>query len=499
MTRLLPDDPLARMRAAHAPAEFSRRYLGWSPFPHQEEVMDAVLLHGARRVAWVAGRRAGKTEAVANIAVQLAVTRPGLKIAIFAPSARQAHFLSRKVKWLLRGSPFEQRITRDTLAELKLGWGTTPGGKPIESIIFANSMTGNVRGEGADVLIVDESAFCKGEDYRNKALPFVSDKSHAIIIHISTYNTEDDHFAEAVRIFPTLPHGRKFESPSWKNPQVTQEWLDEMGRMMLASERAREFECKLLPDSGVFDRRALNACSHSYELLGLEQLAKLEPKRHHRYHVGVDWGKKQDRAVIAAVEQGTQEKVNPARLVFLHTYEPDPHNPRHYTRVIDDIKAVAQRVGATTIRLDEGEGAHQAEVLDELFRGKVKTYRFTAGSVKELIGKARLMVERGAVELPIASEEVRAAFANVVLTEKSYEHASRRSKDVFDAIALALWDTDRVDRGEGGPRLQLLKARPGSSSEPPEVWQATRATLRAMVPQELWGHLDREMSRGTGG
>lgn len=69
----------------------------------------------------------------------------------------------------------------------------------------------------------------------------------------------------------------------------------------------------------------------------------------------MDWAKKQDRAVIAVVEKGTQERLNPARLVFLQVYEPDPHSNDHYTRILRDIQAITEQVQAHRVVADEGE------------------------------------------------------------------------------------------------------------------------------------------------
>lgn len=156
------------------------------------------------------------------------------------------------------------------------------------------------------------------EDYRSKALPFVADKPHAVIIHISTPWDEDDHFTEAVRTYATLPHGAVFRTPTRLKPGVTEAMLAEFRGSMLESEYLREYECELVPEGGVFDRRALARCLVDYELLGLARLEELRPEHRAYFFVGVDWGKAQDQSVLAVVKQGTQEAANPARLVLLH-------------------------------------------------------------------------------------------------------------------------------------------------------------------------------------
>lgn len=447
------DRLLEAVRAASSPAAFSRYHFDWDPYPYQEEVMDALLLRGVKRLAWVAGRRVGKTDTIANIALQYAVKNPGAKIAIFAPTARQAGILSKRIKFLLAGSYFQQFVTVDNVSELRLRFGVNAKGKPVESVIFANPITGNVRGEGADMLIVDESAFCDSEAYRNMALPFIADRPHAIVIHISTVWREDDHFMEALREFPKLRDGAVFRTPTRMKPGVTAEKLEELRRTMLESEFRREYECELVPEGSVFDRKLLGPCLKDYPVHGVRTLGELEPKRNHAYYVGVDWGKKQDRAVIAVVEHGGLEKAAPARLVLLQVYEPDAKDDEHYTRIIEDVERVARHVGAQRVIADEGEGGYQAEILRKGLGKRFRTFRYTSRSRNMLVENARYLVEKKAVVLPMEPDEVRRAFANVQHVEEGYEHHSRKSKDVFDAIALALLSVEGA--GQAPPRRAM--------------------------------------------
>jgi hypothetical protein len=278
---------------------------------------------------------------VANLVLQLAVREPGIEVVIFAPSFRQAKVLSRKVRYMLAGSPWEDRTTVDNVRELRLGFGTDEDGKPVESVIMTMSLSGKARGEGADVLVVDESAFCDPEDYRNKALPFVVDRPEAVIVHISTVWAEDDHFMQAYERYGDLEEGATFRTPTRMKPGVTEAMLEEFRESMLRSEFEREYECNLVPEGGVFDRRAIKDCLDDYEPVDLAGLSGFETDRRAYYYVGVDWGKFQDQTVVAGVEQPTQHKENPCRLVFLEVYDPDPDDPNHYQSVIGDVLTVA--------------------------------------------------------------------------------------------------------------------------------------------------------------
>lgn len=91
----------------------------------------------------------GRAPGVANLTLQLAVRRPGVQVAIFAPSFRQASILSRKVRHLLAGSKWQRNVGVDNVGELRLRFGHDARGKPVESVILTMSLSGKVRGEGA--------------------------------------------------------------------------------------------------------------------------------------------------------------------------------------------------------------------------------------------------------------------------------------------------------------------------------------------------------------
>jgi hypothetical protein len=457
-------DASLAVREVLDPALFSRRRFTWDPYLYQRELLDQVLLQDKRRIAWVAGRRVGKTEGVANLVLQLAVRRPGIDVVIFAPSMRQAKVLSRKIRYMLAGSPWEEAKTVDNVGELRLSFGRDDDGKPVESTILTMSLSGKARGEGADVLVIDESAFCDPEDYRNKALRFVVDREDAVIVHISTVWAEDDHFMQAYQAYSDLEHGFKMRTPTREKPGVTEAILEEFRAEMLRSEYEREYECNLVPEGGVFDRRALKQCLMDYEMAGLRQLGSIEAKPKHLYTVGVDWGKFEDQSVVAVLEQSTQRKRNPGRLVLLEVYEPDPDDDSHYTTVLQDVQRVAEHFRGCKVVADQGEGAHQAEMLERELGGLFVGFRFTRQSRDFLVDNLRYLVEKQLIELPIEPDEVRRCFLNVAPGDdgEGYEHASRELKDVFDAIGLAASEMS-VDQGRD---MQVLASKPHHSATP---------------------------------
>jgi hypothetical protein len=77
------------VRAALDPAAFAREHFAFDPYPYQRDVLDAVVLRGKRRLAWIAGRRVGKSEGIAQLVLQLAVRRPGSRSSSSRPASRR--------------------------------------------------------------------------------------------------------------------------------------------------------------------------------------------------------------------------------------------------------------------------------------------------------------------------------------------------------------------------------------------------------------------------
>ncbi len=426
------------VRAALDPAAFAREHFAFDPYPYQRDVLDAVILQGKQRLAWIAGRRVGKSEGIAQLVLQLAVRRPGLEVVVFAPSQSQATVVSRKVRYHLAGSKWADNTPTDNVGELVIRHGRDEDGKPVDSRILFMTLSGKVRGEGADVLVIDESAFCESEAYRNKALPFVVDRPDAVIVHISTVWSEDDHFMQAYRRYQELPHGATFHTPTLAKPGVTEAMLEEFRAEMLESEFKREYLGQIVAEGGVFSREDVHACLVDHTVRGVADVDQVELSEQGIALVGVDWGKQKDRSVIAAFTQRTDRDKPPARLQLLEVYEPDGDDPVRYSAVVEDVKRVAHALDAHRIVADEGEGAHQAELLEQAFGSRFVGFRFTKTSKPALIENVLWFCEQGLLELPIDEEEPRNALLNVERREEGYEHASSKLKDVFDAMGLAL-------------------------------------------------------------
>jgi hypothetical protein len=118
--------------------------------------------------------------------------------------------------------------------------------------------------------------------------------------------------------------------------------------------------------------------------------------------------------------------------------------------VLQDVQRVAGHLDGARVVADEGEGAHQAEVLTRELGSRFTGFRFTKQSRDMLVDNLRWLVKQEMIRLPLEPDLVRRCFLNVAPGDdgEGYVHASRELKDVFDAVALAAHEGS-VERGGG--------------------------------------------------
>jgi hypothetical protein len=215
--------------------------------------------------------------------------------------------------------------------------------------------------------------------------------------------SEDDHFMQAYERYQDLEHGATFHTPTTAKPGVTEAMLEEFKAEMLESEFKREYLGQIVAEGGVFSREDVHACLVDHEVHGVTDVDEGEEPDQGIALVGVDWGKQKDRSVIATFTQPTDRDAPPVRLQLLEVYEPAPDDPVRYSTVVEDVKRVAHKLNAHRIVADEGEGAHQAELLEQEFGSRFVGFRFTKTSKPALvenvlwlrIGPARAADRRG--------------------------------------------------------------------------------------------------------
>jgi len=137
-----------------SPSYFVNKFIGEEPFHYQKEFLDC----GEDRRLFVAGRRVGKSLSSAWLALWYALTHKNAEVLITARAQRQSMNLFRTVKEQISNSDlddaqWDSSIVRQTRTEINFSNGS------IIKCLPVGRDGSTIRGEGADLLIVDEAAF----------------------------------------------------------------------------------------------------------------------------------------------------------------------------------------------------------------------------------------------------------------------------------------------------------------------------------------------------
>jgi predicted phage terminase large subunit-like protein len=190
------------------------------------------------------GRRWGKTR-LAAVAAASAALRGG-RVWWLAPTYQTSLIGFRLVKGMVSAIPGVE--CRDGDRSIRLLGG---------SIWFksADSGDGGLRGEGLDLVIFDEAAFCPREAWEQQIRPALADRKGRAIF-ISTPNREGDWFHEAFMRGQLDGSGwRSWHLPSWSNPYLDADEIDEARQGLPSIVFRREFGAEFVSAAGARLRR----------------------------------------------------------------------------------------------------------------------------------------------------------------------------------------------------------------------------------------------------
>ena len=237
--------------------------------PAQREVFESP----ARFKVVAAGRRFGKTLFAAATAIMVAASKPDAIVWWVSPSHDQSRIALRMVA---KAIPQKHREVNKTLSEIYL----SNGGR----IAFkSGERSDNLRGEGLDLVIIDEAAFVSEALWTQAIRPTLSDKNGKALL-ISTFDGENwfyDLYRRALDPDSTAWAGWRF--PTSANPYIPADEIAEARRNLPKEVFEQEYEASPLAFAGaVFDGDCLD---HAWK----ERLGLTIPTNP-MCEAGLDWG-----------------------------------------------------------------------------------------------------------------------------------------------------------------------------------------------------------------
>ena len=247
--------------------------LDYSPYDYQVECHQST----ERFRVLVGGRRVGKSKLAMQETLKVCLSQPGSLCWWVAPTYKDA----REIGWEEFESYAEQlkpaiESIHHSLLRVRFVNGST--------IYFKGSdKFDSLRGRGLNFCVIDEAAFCHEDTWKKAIRPALSDKQGRALF-TSTPNGRNwywEQYNYAKR--PDIVHWKAWHWPTWKNPLITQEDLDEAQRELSNVDFRQEYGAEFITKAGlVYD---------DFDEQNIIQHGTFKPdKNFHDIYVGLDFG-----------------------------------------------------------------------------------------------------------------------------------------------------------------------------------------------------------------
>lgn len=458
------DNP-ALQRILHDPLAFAESLLiepiTESPFRAnyvQRQVLSAVNQH--RRIAVRVSRQTGKTYALTVICLWAVMTRSKRRVVVITPDRAKGEVIFKNIDMFLEANPaMKSALVRSYAGNPYTGREFSNG-----SVIYgftagssSNRKASSVRGQGGDVIIIDEAAYLNDEDWI-AIEPIIQGglyRSDALTVVSSTPNP-DMHGGVFYDIFtkPQLADvWHRIHVPITENPDFAH--LVDKYRAACPSELV--WTTEYLAD---FPDQA------SQSLMRRSQVQAAGRKYHYNLHqvangpraIGVDWDKYDAGVNIVVVRYDLQDEYY--QVMYREEMPPEDTLLMKAVRRVLQIQDV---ISADYVVVDRGYGEMQLEVLrtEMAMRSVGGANKVIGYSFQELVDfvtehdaqpkRIRLkdaayqwlafLVERGRLIIPEDDEELKRQMLGIqVKSTDSYGMRFRVAKDhAVSALSLALW------------------------------------------------------------
>lgn len=323
-------DSEARAKSAEARLTLAREIWNWRPHPAQARFFAS----SAQVKIAACGRRWGKTESLSLDLATLALTEPGCRQLIVAPTEAQARMLGeetlRRLQTAFDGNHPRVQGRALTVRRNRALTVSLMGASAAETTTLYFRTAGrdgrSLRGLWAHRIVVAEASRVPDSVLTDVLMPMLVDVGGEYVLASSPNGRRSAFYRLYARGEANGgqadAHGVSWESfrcPTTDNPHLSLAFLaaqrDELGEATARQELDAEF----VDDFGaVFRADDIDAAIADLPETRWDdgQLIS-DPRPHHLYTVGIDWGRKVDFTVVAVLDATSR----PARLVSLQRWQ----------------------------------------------------------------------------------------------------------------------------------------------------------------------------------
>jgi len=251
------------------------------PRPHDKQ--REFIYSTAKRKIIVAGRRGGKTTGASMLAAMSALN--GRRVLEAAPVADQTNAFWEAVKGYF-SEPISNKVIRKNETDRMIEF---PNGGRIRCKTAHDADT--LRGDFADLLILDEYSFMEPDAWELVGMPMLLDNNGDAVFIFTPNRRNHAYLAYQKAVADTTGLWRAWHFTSHDNPHLSKEALAELSADMTAEAYRQEIMAEFLEGEGAVFRN-INACMHA---------KNTTPDAHKGHYIvaGVDWAKQADFTAIS--------------------------------------------------------------------------------------------------------------------------------------------------------------------------------------------------------
>lgn len=281
-----------------------------------------------------------------------------------APSFPQSSMAWRELKALATQIP--EKVIREDARLIRL-----PGGGEIT--VKSADAPESLRGEGLDLVVLDEAAYIAPEVWTDALRPTLSDRKGAALM-ISTPCGHNWFWEAWSRGQEGRDDWHSWQYPTSDNPLIDLAEIEAARESLPESTFSQEYLAAFIADgAGVF--RNVRACATATR--------QERPVEGHTYQVGVDWGRSGDYTVFAVFDCTTRE------LCYL-----DRFTGVDYVRQRERLLALYERFSPVMIKAEANSMG--LPIIEQLQRDRlpVRPFVTTQASKMEIVDSLALAFER---------------------------------------------------------------------------------------------------------
>lgn len=353
-----------------------------------------------------------------------------------SPTFTQAKMVYEAVKKLLPKGTYEQYK-----ADLKLVL-LHPDGTERSHIEFkSGDNPDSLRGFGVNFFVMDEAARCQYESFvsllttvtQTRGVGYIISTPHARNWFYDVYQWGEKSDSNGYPLYEPgkdpHPEWRSIRMPTWTNPHVPLESIEEMRRTLPEPVFHQEVGAQFLLDSaGVFN--GIKECIRG-EL-------QASPTPGSIYVMGVDLGRLKDFSVLTVMDKATRHVVYHERF-----------NQISWDTQYHKIIAAARRFNALVAIDSTGIGDPIVEAIQNS-GVRVSPYKITSAAAKQqLIDKLRVNIENQRISFPMIPVLKRELESYEYVVSDSgvvrFSAPSNQHDDCVISLALANWFSDQAE------------------------------------------------------